>query len=378
MALKASQVAFRIAAACALVLAAILTPLVAWRLASDRPLDVLLVDKTVPVVDDFREHGGLVWALNHFKYVGRDTSYRLASDYAGFVPLPDLYYRIRPIPLDGPPRDLIYVADTYGVYIDDFGRINFEGTHSPKIYGGIEPSEISALDRQVRPGGVLVGEFNSFASPTVGGARDAMEKLLGARWSGWAGRWFADLTPKVEVPVWAVSDYAKQFGRPWSFKGPGYLFVHESGRLFVLTESDDVRVEGLTLHFMPERGSRYGARDGVPFRYWFDVVTPMAGSTIEAEYRFDLTARGDSTLAYFGVPARFPAILRRADPARTTYYFAGDFVDNGRLPSWHRVRWADLWFRYLPEGFQSENSVFYWKVYLPLLKTVLREATSPG
>ena len=294
-------------------------------------------------------------------------------DYAGFVPLPGHRYEIRPMPATARGYDLIYLADTYGVYRDDFERLNVAGTHSPRIYGGVLPAEIVAIRQGVDDGATLIGEFNTFASPTERPEREALEDLFGVTWSGWIGRRFEDLTPDVEVPVWAVRDYARQYGQPWPFQGPGFLFVHESGRLLVLREENDVRHDGASLVFEPGRARRYGARERVPYHYWFDIVTPRAGTAVEAAFELAVTDTGRMRLARLGIPSRFPAILRRDGPRAPIYYFAGDFADNRFVPSWTRYRAAAATAKWMPAALQSVTNLFYWRVYVPLLGTILEE-----
>ena len=359
--------------AVAALLLAFVLPVAAWYLVPAKPIAALIVDKTVPD-DSHREHTGLMWAMNHLRYTRTDGEpWRYERDYAGFIPLPNGHYRIRPLPATARGYDLIYLADTYGVYIDDFERLNVEGTHSARIYGGMSPAEVESIREGVDAGATLVGEFNTFASPTTGAARAGLETLFGVTWTGWAGRRFDDLTPGVEVPVWAVSDYAAQFGHPWTFTGPGFLFVHESGRLAVLTEPADAGRDALTLAFEPGRAAAYHARDGVPFHYWFDIVTPRPGTTVEANYALALTDSGRRVLERAGIPVRFPAILRRNGPRAPGYYFAGDFADNRFVPSWTRYRGAAATARWMPAGLQSVTNLFYWRVYVPLLETILSD-----
>lgn len=354
-----------------LVMLAALLPYAAWYLIPAKPISALIVDKTVPE-DSRREHTGLMWVLNHLRYVRTDGEpWRYERDYAGFVPLPNGHYQVRPLPATARGYDFIYLADTYGVYIDDFERLNVAGTHSPKIYGGMSPAEVRAIREGVDAGATLVGEFNTFASPTEGDARAGLEDLFGVTWTGWAGRRFDDLTPNVEVPVWAVTDYQKQYGRPWAFSGPGILFVHESGRLVVLAEPGDIERDGVTLAFEPGRAAAYHARDEVPYHYWFDIVQPRAGTTVEARYNLAVTDYGRLVLTRAKIPWSFPAILRRAGPKAPIYYFAGDFADNRFVPSWTRYRGAAATARWMPATLQSVTNLFYWRVYEPLLETIL-------
>lgn len=106
---------------CIALLVLVVFPYVHWQLLEPIHLEVAIIDKTVPD-ESFREHLGITWLLNHMKYVKRDgASYDLATDYYGFVPDDHQQtYSIRPLPDSYNDVDLIYVADTYGVYEEDF------------------------------------------------------------------------------------------------------------------------------------------------------------------------------------------------------------------------------------------------------------------
>ena len=144
-------------------------------------------------------------------------------------------------------------------------------------------------------------------------------------WTGWAGRRFDDLTPNVEVPVWAVSDYANQYGRPWKFTDPASSSCTKSGRLVALTEPDDVAADGVTLDFEPGRAAAYHARDEVPYHYWFDIVTPRPGTTTEARYHLALTDHGRLLLARRPHPPHLSGHPPTCRPARADLLFRRRF-----------------------------------------------------
>ena len=67
--------------------------------------------------------------------------------------------------------DIIYIADTYGVYKEDFPWIkkDREGYRSSLIYGGLQMEEWEAItDRlQQKKRSTLIAEFNSLASQLI-------------------------------------------------------------------------------------------------------------------------------------------------------------------------------------------------------------------
>jgi len=164
-----------------LVIAGVAFPFVYWHMQPDIPLNVWIVDKTVPV-PDYREHKGLMWALNHYKIVSEKTekSFRYDQDYFGFFPLTEEIYDVRPIPDVKEDIDLIYLTDTYGVYTDDYMIPNVRGTHSEIIYGGLQTDEMNII-RQNLHGNTVIGEFNIASSPTNVDNRLELETVFGIK-----------------------------------------------------------------------------------------------------------------------------------------------------------------------------------------------------
>ena len=350
----------------------LLAPWLAWFLQPTRPLAVLVVDKTVPVAN-YREHKGLMWVLNRFRFVdpASGAPFRYDRDYAGFFPRPNHQYAIQPVPAASRRLDFVYFADTYGVYAADFFGGDSRGVRSRLLYGGLQPGELDAATAALRPGGTLVAEFNTFADPTAAAERAHVTEVLGVAWSGWTGRFYQDLDRDGEVPLWLVRNYETQFRRPWEFKGPGFAFVHEDNRVFALVQARDVEPFGLRVVFPDSLARRYGVAKRAPYFYWFDIVSPRAGTLVEAEYEFQLLPPGRAALDSAGIPARFPAVLHRRDPAFDRYYFAGDFADNNDVPWPFRLRGWDRVERLFAWTKGESNALFYWGVYVPLLHHLL-------
>lgn len=350
---------------------------VAWRLRPDRPLDVVAIDKTVPL-PDYREHLGLYWLLAHRHIVRPEGGlYRKEWDYYGYRPVPPDEYQLRALPDDLGAPDLIWVVDTYGVYAEDIDpRYAYLGRHSRKVHGGATAREAAAIARAWRPGGTLVMEFNAFATPTEDAPRRALEKLAGVRWTGWTGRYFPDLADEGEVPVWLRATFEKRDEKPWSYAGPGYAFVHVDGRLLVLREPDDVTPELPRVRFTPAALKEYGPDDDVPYAYWFDVVEPAKGTEVLARHRLVPTARGRRYFEAAGLPAEFPAVVRRRAGGKTSWYFAGDFSDVGRAPETFRLAGTEGFFRTFAWWPAFDPQTFYWKVYVPLVGRILEDAVA--
>ncbi|MGE3728024.1 MAG: hypothetical protein AB7I41_20885, partial [Candidatus Sericytochromatia bacterium] len=218
-------------------------PSVHWAWQPTLPLHLTIVDKTVPE-RSFREHVALIWSLNHFKVPHPEgRKWNKEVDYRGYTPeepiskTPAKAEDLMAQDLKG--KDLLFVADTYGVYRQDKAEARREKApdYSPKIYGGFDEREVGLIENFVGEGKALIAEFNTFASPTKGPARQRLEKLLGLDWTEWSGRFFADLSHPTEIPAWARRNWKKQSGKDWAFQGPGFLFVHENSRVVVLEEN---------------------------------------------------------------------------------------------------------------------------------------------
>jgi hypothetical protein len=345
-----------------------------WRNAPARELDVVIVDNTVPD-SSYREHRGLVWLLNHEKYRSAvHGEYDVARDYYGFFPQPGRRYGTRALP-ERIAADLIYIADTYGVYQTEWLGENPQGERSPRVYGGMAPAEWRKLERAVHEGTPLVAEFNSFASPTGRATRERMYDLLHLEWSGWIGRYFNDLSENVEVPSWAVAAYERQYREPWTFTGEGFILVDEHDTIIVLRPGRDFSGGECATVFSAEWAERLGVRSGVRYRYWFDIVMPREGARELAHFALDLTDDGKAQLAKFDVPTTFPAVVHYGAGPYWSYYFAGDFVDTGSSPRFHQVNGYDRLKAWLtPDRPEYENQAFYWQVYVPMVQSILRAA----
>jgi len=360
----------------------VLAPSAIWYVTPTKSVRIRVVDKTVPH-PNYREHAGLFWLMNHLKIrpPGHNGEWEVARDYVGYHPtegsectgtendlVADDLFQI----------DLLFVADTYGVYtLDIEGCFEQKAAldYSHELFGGFDEAEANLIAEFTSRGGMLIGEFNTFASPTYGAARRILEDLFGVRWTLWSGRYFQDLANEDDVPVWARRNWLKQYHEPWEFEGPGFLFTHEDERLFVLEAAQDVAPGGLLIHNVaPKDPLLSDTWDSTAFRYWFDVLEVPSDAEILAEYRMRTTPAGRKKMEAFGVPQIFPCVVRSSQ-APLRLYFAGDFSDNLLVTSPFNIAgWA--WAR--REGFLGRDvesdKAFYWRYYVPLLGNALRMA----
>ncbi|HKQ62899.1 MAG TPA: hypothetical protein VJS92_16520, partial [Candidatus Polarisedimenticolaceae bacterium] len=366
----------------ALLLAALVVgPWASYRLRPARPLALALVDKTVP----FRtrvEHRSLYWLLDYLRIVRPDgAAYDRDADYLGAFP--------GPRPGDPPERtteltaeaaraaDVVYLADTYGVYRDDLKsgpQMKAALERSPKIYGGLTLEEARAAISALERGKLLIAEFNTLGSPTERAPREALEGALGVRWTHWIGRHFPHLEDPGEVPQWLRRDYEQEWKRPWQFRGAGYVLVQDDAHVEVLRYGIESPAIGLTIErARPHDPLLAHTHDGIPYPYWFDVVETAPGAVTLASFRWSLKPDGHERLRARGLPASFPAVVRRRTASGgIALYFAGDFADNplrdGEVPfsGYLMLRRRLEALRLVP----SEEA-FYWRFYVPLMDAIL-------
>ena len=366
------------------VVLAVLVPYACYEFRPARHVNLCVLDKTVPFRNWF-EHRSLYWLLLHLNVVKADgTSYALERDYLGAYP--------PPVPGDPPERtrdlsaadvaaaNLVYLADTYGVYRDDLKskeKMQAALERSPKIYGGLTEDEAEAAASAPDAGKTLVAEFNTLGSPTGSSARTTLETALGVHWTRWIGRYFARLEDVGEVPQWMRDDYEREWNKPWRFEGPGYVLMQDDEHCEVLRVGSEAASIGLMIEReRPIDPHLDGAADSVPYPYWFDVVTDAPGTRRLASFVWHLTAEGQERLRVRGLPERFPAVTRRAAAGEgVAWYFAGDFADNPMDP--RPIPFVGyLGFRHWIEGLKlaPSETAFYWRFYVPMMQAILRDA----
>jgi len=353
----------------------LVAPFVLWSAMPYKNLNVWVVDKTVPY-PDFREHTGLFWIMKNEKIAkpGTKKLYDERSDYFGFYPYSKDVWRKLALPRTGPRPDIIYLADTYGVYKDDFMQKSLIGSISPIIYGGLSADDNEAISRNLGGGNTLIAEFNTAASPTNTEDRKTLGRLLGVQWAGWIGKYFVDLSRDKEIPSWIVSNYERQSGKKWEFFGRGFILISDDDRIEVLSGEDYVGNEAFTLHFRQPWAEATGCDKPVPYHYWFEWIRPDPGVSVVADYTFNLSARGAKKLADLGLPGQFPAVMCCQNTQYTGWYFAGDFADLKLPATTYRAKWMPWLKKTLVDNSVDDNNYFYWNAYVPLMQRIFSDS----
>ncbi|MFO8069990.1 MAG: hypothetical protein R6U02_08495 [Alkalibacterium sp.] len=351
-------------------------PYVLWQVDSGQELEVLIMDKTVPD-QTYREHQGIAWGLNHYKYVKEDSSeYDLTRDYVGFHPQAENNYEITSIANENESTyDLIYVADTYGVYEDEFYGGNQDGKRSELIYGGLTLEDVKAIENEVYIDQTpLVAEFNSFASPTDQVARERFTSLLGLEWEGWIGRHFDELDPALndELPTWMIENYKQQTEEEWTFSDSGLIFVRDDDFIVILEEGEDFEGDGILFDFTETGEAFFDASLSSRYAYWFDIVEPTEAEVL-ADYTLGLTEKGQVRMREYGIGDTIPAVTRTFESGTPLYYFAGDYADLETTPSFYQYKGLDWVNRTISRLQRKGAQSFYSRAYLPMMKMILQD-----
>ena len=346
------------------------SPILLWNVEDEATSDIVIIDKTIPD-ETYREHKGLTWILNHKKWLKDDgTPYSESEDYLGFRPGDGEKYSVDSFPDTLVGKDLIYLADSYGVYEEDWYGKSSTGDRSEIIYGGMKQEEVSLISEAVQKGSTFIAEFNAFGSPTDDKARQGLYSLLNLEWSGWIGRYFDDLSVNGEVPEWAIRNYEKQYDKKWDFSDQGLIFVKDDDSIIVI-EKEDIGDETVQFSFN-ENGLKWIedslVKGSMSYHYWFDIVEPVDEEEVLANYTLDVSQEADGLLEESGIPLSFPAVMKHGN----SFYFAGDYADRDDDSEFYQYKWLPAINRLLMTGDNETLEAFYWKMYMPMMETVLK------
>jgi hypothetical protein len=356
----------------AVILIIIASPFVYWKVQESKTLKVVIIDKTVPD-STYREHKGFMWILNNLKIKNGDsnTKFDYDKDYYGFFPLANEKYTIKEIPENLGKPNLIYITDTYGVYNEDFYESKDAGNRSKIIYGGTKASEVASI-KNALDNNTIIGEFNILASPTDNKVREEIQDIFGLKWEGWIGRYFADLSNKnTEIPNWMRENYANQQGEKFDFKGAGIVFVNSDDTIVVLRQDVELGKGFNKINFTDSAKNEFQVKNNVNYYYWFEVTKANADTEVLASYKIDVRKEGKQLLDKHNLPSEFPAVARKKGPY-TSYYFAGDFADSNSTPNMYSASGMQLLNKITTFEEDTNQNYFYWNVYYPLIKNVLK------
>lgn len=355
-----------------------------WYLLPAGALGVVVIDKTVPT-QNFQEHQSIHWLLNHFKFTKNGGSiYDASKDYFGFFPGEKKEdYQIKDLSgsseiqikktLD--ESQLVYFADTYGVYENDLKEKPVQ-THSKKIYGGMDMDDIAFLEKAYKKEIDIISEFNTIASPTKKEVRKDFENLAGIKWTGWIARYFDELDTILnnDLPPWLVSGYKRQHQQAWDFSGPAMVFLHENGQIEILKEEIEIKKVVPEIVSSLKSQQTYGVPEIVKYPYWMDIIFVSRDYEVVSYYDLAPTEEGIKKLGEMGLPRYFPAVVVKKNGQGKFYYFCGDFADNPVSGSSYDFYGIEkLWRMFLHAEDYSQRNSFFWNFYYPLMGNILKD-----
>ncbi len=356
-----------------------------WLFYPERTLEILVVDKTV-TGDQYHEHQSFFWILKYQKYIKNDGEfYDKSQDYLG--------YHLGDTPESGSGDDLsrlsdreisekiknidlLFFADTYGVFENDFSKDN-PNERSKKIYGGLNRGDLSLLAEASKQDKTIIVEFNSMASPTSKSIRVEFENQIGVKWTGWISRYFEELDTAINqnIPRWFIKNYLDQHENQWPMRGQGLVFVHEDGRVEALTYQLDYKNQIPEIRTQRLNKAGFKLPEVVPYPDWFDIVLVERDYEVISYYDIDPSASGVEKLRLMGLPRFFPATVVKNSDQGLFYYLAGDFSDlRSDLGSARFSGLPKLWQGFHLVSDYNDRKSFFWNYYFPLMSQILSKS----
>jgi hypothetical protein len=351
--------------------------LLRWTFQPKKPLEILIVDKTVP---DFERvnHKSFNWILTHERFVKKEknTSYSYRKDYYGFIPLRPkrerLYtkndYHMAEVIELAENYDAMYITDTYGVFFNDWYQGINKSRRSRKLYGGLNSVDNFVIKEVKDRHKLIILEYNCFDYPTPAYEAYRIQERLGIRYSGWTGKYFTSLdTLKEDFPIWMTAMYRKQYKKPWTFTKPGVVILRDKD-IIVLEEGKYLHNPSVQIETDSVYRAIYNLPESIAFGEWFDIIGPNKNNVI-SNFRIGTTTAGDSLLAINGIDNTFPAVIQDPEFQRT-YYFSGDFT-TANMPVWtSRLKGVEklkgIFYSKRPDDFRK----FFWLYYKPLVTKI--------
>jgi hypothetical protein len=346
-----------------------------WRWLDWAPARVMVVDYTVPF-DDYSEHYALVWLLHHLKVQAPSggDDWDPTREYVGYEPH-DRGAPKRLADADVSGFDWIYVADTYGVYLDDLRGIATRSSHtdfSPLVFGGLSGADATALEDFTNRGGSVVLEFNSFCDPTPQEVRLRVESMLGVEWTGWVGHVFEDLHDRDEVPDWLPRMFAKQYPGQDLPREPTLVLLGASGTLILVSAPS---VTAVTPRIVPTAlGAQvFGLEEPVPYYHWFSLAREGLDTEVYARIELPDLRGVDSGLLDDRAPGSSPFLTERRVGSSRRIYVGGDFAEADFDPGWSEL--AGL--SYLQSALHAGSGYVtlrpaWWRFFVPVLRELVQ------
>ena len=353
---------------------------VRWSFQEKKPIDVVILDKTVPTLERLN-HKSLTWILNNSRFVKKEkkNSYSYKNDYYGFAPTRPLKdrgntkkeYHVSEM-LELPERiDAIYFTDAYGVFFNDWYVGVNKSRRSRKIYGGLNNTDYLLVNEMKNRNKLIILEYNTLDYPTPAFESYRTQEKLGITFTGWSGKYFSTLdTTAKNFPVWMTSMYRKEHKKPWTYTKSGIVLLSEKN-IIVLEEGTHLKDAVPYIVTDEENCEKFGVPSSVAFDKWFDIIDPMDGNVI-SKFSLGTTALGDTLLSGKMLGNTFPAVTQDS-ATRRIYYFSGDFANNkvdfctSRLKGFNGIKGLSY------SDKPADTRRFFWLYYKPLVNAIFSD-----
>jgi hypothetical protein len=364
----------------AVIIALPVINLIRWSAQPKKPLDIIIVDKTVPTLER-EHHKSFNWILTNKRFVKKEskTSYSYKKDYFGFFPQRPLRdhkwdrndYRLTDLISLADKNDAVYFTDTYGVFFNDWYRGINKSRKSRKIYGGLNNNDFLLLKEMKDRNKLIIMEYNSFDYPTAQFESVRTQEKLGITFSGWTGKYFSSLDTTIkDFPVWMTAMYRKEYKKPWTFTKPGVVILKEKD-IVVLEEGKQLKNPMPQIITDEASSKKYSVVPSVAFDQWFDIIDPLQNKVI-SKFKLDTTPIGDSLLINNALQNEFPAVVQ--DPViQRTYYFSGDFATYNVPYCTARIKGVEKLKGILFSDKPDDTRRFFWLYYRPLINGILSD-----
>ncbi len=354
--------------------------LIRWYFKDKKPMDIILVDMTVPNLER-DHHKSFNWILLYDRYVKKsdNSSYSYTNDYFGFVPKRPLKekqwerheYHLTDVISLAEKNDAVYFADTYGVFFNDWYEGLNKSRRSRKLYGGLNNNDFLLIKEMKDRNKLIILEYNTLDYPTAQFESVRTQEKLGISASGWTGKFFSSLdTTSKDFPIWMTTMYRKEYNKPWTFKNAGVVILNEKD-IIVLENGKQLKNPIPHILTAPASASMYGLPESVAFDKWFDIIDPLQTEVV-SRFSLETTSLGDTLLAANGLSNSFPAVVRDS-VSRRVYYFAGDFATSQVPYFTAKFGGMNLFKGLLFSDKSDDPNRFFWLYYKPLITGILDE-----
>ena len=354
--------------------------LLRWTFKEKKPLDIILVDKTVPTFDR-EKHKSFNWVLTNERFVKKENngSYSYKKDYYGFYPLKPLRekqwtrndYRLTDLIDLADNNDAVYFADAYGVFFNDWYKGISKSRRSRRLYGGLNNNDFLLIKEMKDRNKLIILEYNSFDYPTAQFESIRTQEKVGVVFAGWTGKYFTSLdTTQADFPTWMTAMYRKQYGEPWKFNKSGIVILNERD-IIVLEEG--VHLSNSLPRIITDEtySQKYNLASSVAFDQWFDIVDPLQSEVI-SNFKLETTALGDTLLQSNSITSVFPAVIKDVETDHV-YYFSGDFT-HAKVPMWSSRLIGGMSLKGISYSEKPDDARrFFWLYYRPLINGIFTE-----